>query len=188
MWSIKGIQTMSRLIKKVVLPRGNIQRVNLTAYPHPTDAGGQIRKPTTPNPAVTRPMEDEYASLKKTALTVQRLRMNVQRELELARKMRATAQRYQRETETKARSEAQQLILRSRLATQREIEELIRKAGDEIQKTLADIRMIRITAQEELAAQKKITNAAWLHSISLAIQEDSKEPEGKKKKRLVGKK
>jgi hypothetical protein len=99
--------------------------------------------------------------------------------------MRADAQKYQRETETKARSEAQQLILRTRLSTQRETEELIRKASEEIQKVLADIRVIRITAQEELAAQRKFTDAAKLCSMSLALQGNHDKPEGKKGKQLA---
>ena len=86
--------------------------------------------------------------------------------------MRAEAQRYQQETETKARSQAQQLILRTRLASQKEIEELIRRSSDEIQKVLADIRVIRITAQEELATQRKFTDAARISNLSLAVQSD----------------
>lgn len=130
-------------------------------------------------------MKDEFSSLKEAALAVQRIRINVRHELELARKMRADAQRYQQETATKARSEAQQLILRTRLATQREIEELIRQASEEIQKVLADIRVIRITAQEELAAQRKFTDAAKLSSMSLAIKSNYTKPEPKKKKQLA---
>jgi hypothetical protein len=83
----------------------------------------------------------------------------------------------------KARSEAQQLILRTRLSTQKEVEELIRKAGDEIQKVLADIRVIRITAQEELAAQRKFTDAAKIATLSLSLDKEQKEKTGPKKSR-----
>ena len=92
------------------------------------------------------------------------------------------------ETGTKARSQAQQLILNARLASQKEIEEMIRQASDEIQKLLADIRVIRITAQEELAAQRKFTDAAKLFSLSLALKEENGKSERKSKKQLVGKK
>ena len=122
------------------------------------------------------------------AAAVQQIRLSAQHELELAKQMRASAQRYQQETETKARSQAQQLILRTRLATQKEIEELIRTASAEIQKVLADIRVIRITAQEELAAQRKFTDAARICSLSLEIQKETKEPESKRKKQLACKK
>ncbi len=125
-------------------------------------------------------VKDDFSSLKEAAAAVQRICRSAKQELELARKMRADAQRYQRETATRARSEAQQLVLRTRLATQREIEELIRQASEEIQKVLADIRVIRITAQEELAAQRKFTDAAKLSSMSIAISESFKKPEPKK--------
>ena len=86
----------------------------------------------------------------------------------------------------RARSEAHQLVLHARLATQREIEDMIRQATEEIQKVLADIRVIRITAQEELAAQRKYTDAAKLNSMSLSIKElFHKPPERKKKKQLL---
>ena len=99
--------------------------------------------------------------------------------------MRADVQRYQMETATKARSEAQQLVLKTRLSTQREIEEMVRKASEEIQKVLADIRIIRITAQEELAAQRKLTGAAKLSTMSLALKKDLDKPEVKRKKQLT---
>lgn len=118
------------------------------------------------------PLKDDYAILREAALSVQRIRTSAQQELEQIRQMRADALRYQQETATRARSEANQLILRARLATQREIEELIHKAGEEIQKMLADIRVIRITAQEELSAQRKFTDAAKLNSLSMSFKEE----------------
>jgi hypothetical protein len=159
-----------------------------------------MKNTTIPAPAARSTMKDDYSSLKEAAAAVRRIRLSAQHELELARKMRADAQKYQQETATRARSEASQLILRTRLATQREIEELIRQASEEIQKVLADIRVIRITAQEELAAQRKFTDAAKLCTMSLAIREDynksetkkpevkkpeAKKPEPKKKKQLA---
>jgi len=121
-------------------------------------------------------------------LEVQKIRLSAQHELEMAKKMRAEAQRYMQQTEMKARSEAQQLILRTRLKTQKEIEELISQASAEIQKVLADIRVIRITAQEELAAQHKFTDAARICTLSLEVQKETGQPEGKPKKQLASKK
>jgi vacuolar-type H+-ATPase subunit H len=138
-----------------------------------------------PSSAATSSLKDELAKLKAVAISVQQIRVSAQRELELARQIRAQAQRYQQETETKARSQAQQLILGTRLATRREVEELVRKASAEIQKILADMRVIRITAQEELAAQKKFTDAARLCSLSLALQGETGAPNGKKKQPLA---
>jgi hypothetical protein len=127
-------------------------------------------------------LSDDFTSLKEAAAVVQRIRMSVQNELEMARRLRVDAQRYQIETETKARSEAQQVILRARLSVQKQVEEMIRQASEEIQKLLADIRVIRITAQEELAAQRKFTDAARLSSMSLAISNEDPKPEVKRKK------
>lgn len=146
-----------------------------------------MEKLLTPRSAAAS-IEDELAKLRTAAVVVQQIRLSAQRELELAKKIRAEAQRYQKETETRARSEAQQLVLRARLATQKDIEELIRQASAEIQKVLADIRTIRITAQEELAAQQKFTDAARLCSLSMALQEQNTEPEEKRTKQLAGKK
>jgi hypothetical protein len=171
-------------MKKAAVPVDNSKFAGPTPPPSRGGAWGQIKK-TMPAPVATSSINDELTGLKDAAAVVQQLRISAQRELALAKKMRADAHRYQRETETKARSEAQQLILRARLSTQREIEELIRKASDEIQKILADIRVIRITAQEELAAQRKFTDAAKLCSMSLAMKEDYEKPEVKRKKQVV---
>lgn len=128
------------------------------------------------------PIRDDFSSLKDAAAAVNRLKISAQQELELIRNTRAEAIKYQQETAAKARSEAHQLILHARLQTQREIEELIRQASEEIQKVLADIRVIRITAQEELAAQRKFTDAAKLSSMSMSIKEDLEKTDKKKKK------
>jgi hypothetical protein len=117
------------------------------------------------------PLRDDYSALREAVTSVQRLRMSAQQELDQIKKMRSDAVRYQMETATRARSEANQLILHTRMATQREIEELIRKASEDIQKMLADIRVIRITAQEELSAQRKFTDAAKLNSLSFSFKE-----------------
>ena len=103
--------------------------------------------------------------MQEAAIEIQRLRLGARRELELARQAREEAVRYQQTTGTRARSDAQQLILKARLATQRQIE-VLRQAGEEIQKALDDIRVIRIAAQEELAAQRRFADAAHLCSMS----------------------
>jgi len=130
-------------------------------------------------------MEDEITKLKAAAEAVHKIRLSAQRELEIARQMRAEARRYQQETETRARSQAQQLILKTRLSTQKEIEELITNAGAEIQKVLADIRVIRITAQEELATQRKFTDAARIGTLSLLVNNKNEEGLENTEKELV---
>ncbi len=115
---------------------------------------------------------DKQTRLMATFADVERIRYSAQRELELARKIRTEAERYQQETETRARSQAQLLILQTRLETKKEIAALKQKTSEEIQKMLADIRMIRINAQEELEIQRRFTNAARIHALSLNLQED----------------
>jgi hypothetical protein len=161
--------------------------------PKPKVAGPSPRPhtvmPTKINPPPGLPgtglSKNDITSLKEAVSTVHQIKISAQRELELARKMRGDAHRYQQETATRARSDAQQLILHTRLATQRETEELIRQASEEIQKVLADIRMIRIMAQEELAAQRKFTDAARLRTMSMAIKEEYEKPETRKKKQFT---
>jgi hypothetical protein len=154
--------------------------VPLSPAPRPT--------PKAPAPArlapVSRAMQDDYSSLKEVAATVTRLKHSAQMELDQIRRMRADAVKYQQETAIKARSEAHQLVLHARLETQREIEEIVRQASDEIQKVLADIRVIRITAQEELAAQRKFTDAAKLNIMSANFKEEMARAM-RKKKQLV---
>ena len=108
---------------------------------------------------------DETAKLRAVGDEVQKLRLGVQHELELARRIRDEAERYQRESGAKARSQSQLVILQARLATRKELAELKREVSEEIQKLLVDIRMLRIAAQEELEAQQKFTNAARLCAL-----------------------
>jgi hypothetical protein len=141
------------------------------------------KKPSSAPPMSAGPLRDDYSTLRDAVTSVQRLRASAQQELDQIKKMRADAIRYQQETATRARSEANQLILHARLATQREIEELIRKASEDIQKMLADIRVIRITAQEELSAQRKFTDAAKLNSLSFSFKEQMEKTVTPKPKR-----
>jgi len=121
----------------------------------------------TKAPAATNRVEDELARLRMAGTEVQRIRLYAQRELNLARQMRAEAERYLKETETKARSQAQTLILEARLETRKELAELKRRTNEEIQKLLVDIRMVRIMAQDELEVQRKITDAARIKALSI---------------------
>jgi hypothetical protein len=112
------------------------------------------------------------ASVAANIINSQQLILDAQRELAIARRMRIEAQRYLRETKLKAKSEAQQLVLQARMTVHEEIEKLVDQANEEIRKALADFRVIRITAQEELAAQKKFVDAARLRYFTLSLQED----------------
>jgi hypothetical protein len=131
------------------------------------------------------PVSVDYNNLRQAVAEVREMRLSARRELEMARQIRAEARRYQQETATRARSDAQALILKARLTTRREIEALVRKTTEEVQRVLADIRVIRITAQEELAAQRKFTDAARLYSMSNGLGQADPEPEEKKKQRIT---
>jgi regulator of protease activity HflC (stomatin/prohibitin superfamily) len=167
--------------------RGNGKKAVPAAYPQRKNGDGQVGKVLTPGTVTTGTIQEDLDKLKAAAMAVQQIRLSAQRELELAKQMRAQAQKYQQETETKARSQAQALILHARLSTQKDIEELIRKASAEIQKLLADIRVIRISAQEELAAQKKYTDAARICSLSL-VYRGAGEFEEDRERQLVARK
>ena len=192
-------------MKQMILPRGAIRKVNLKIPPRPRVPMEPVNKIPAPRPVVPtpprekpnrtpapkpmaprlmlpRPVKSGLTELRAAADAVQQIRVSAQRELEMARQIRAEAQKYQQETATRARSQAQQLILHTRLETQKEIEELISQASAEIQRILASIRVIRITAQEELAAQRKFTDAAKILTLSLAAKEKTKKPEENAKK------
>jgi hypothetical protein len=175
---------MDHIMKKEVSLKGNGHQAQAAIPLHYTHRGIPVKHNPVPAPANPGLRKDDLSSLRDAASAVHQIKLSAQRELESARKMRGDAHRYQQETATRARSDAQQLILRTRLATQREIEELIRQASEEIQKVLADIRMIRIMAQEELAAQRKFTDAARIRSMSMAIQDESEKPEVKRKRQF----
>ena len=116
------------------------------------------------------PAGDELASIKETRAVVQRIRLIVQRELDLARRLRTETEKYVQETEVKARSQSQLIILQARAANSKEIAELKRVVNEEMKETLADIRRIRLEAQEELKTQKKLTTAAKIGALSFVSQ------------------
>ena len=167
--------------RDVINPGGNGNKGHVTSRSHPEGVSGQRERLSAQALAPANYIEAELAKLRMARAEVQRIRLSMQRELEMARQIRAKAERYQQETEAKARSQAQMLMLQARLATRKETAELNRKASEEIQKILADIRMIRITAQEELEAQRKFTNAARIRALSQTIQEEPRQRLNNKK-------
>ena len=113
---------------------------------------------------------------------VREMRRAARQELQKARQLRAEADKYHRETAIRARSEAQALMLRARLSIEKEIEAITKRVNEEVQKVLADIRVIRITAQEELAAQRKFTDAAQLCSMSQDLNKPERPAPARSKK------
>ncbi|MFC2065476.1 hypothetical protein ACFLUO_01035 [Chloroflexota bacterium] len=139
---------MNDFKNKMVVPKSNGEKDNFTSYSHRDKPRIQRERFPAQSPLATNYAGDELSRLTVVRAEIQKIRLNVQRELELAKQIRAKAERYQQETA-----------------------ELKRKTGEEIQKVLADIRMIRITAQEELETQRKYTSAARIKALSIAFQE-----------------
>lgn len=133
--------------------------------------------------AVTHHNRPDTSGYGSPAEAVRRVRLEIQQELDIARRLRREAQQYHRDMTARARSDAQQLVLKARLQTRQEVEQLVKQAREEVQKLIADIRIIRITAQEELAAQRKFTDAARLCSMTRSFmpQPDDAVPEPRKK-------
>lgn len=138
-------------------------------------------------------MKSLYANKKNpspdssTVKDSRQLLAEARQELETAREMRQQAQKYLEETQMKARSEAQRLILQTRMTVRKQAEEMIRQVSEEIQKILADIRVIRITAREELAAQKKLSDAARLRTFTMSLQEEEPDLAADEEPQPVGK-
>ena len=150
-------------------------------------------------PAVNSLIEEELTSLRAASAAIHRILIGAQRELEMMRRARAAAERYQREIEKRARSQTQLLVMQTRLTAKKQLEELkntfseelqnekaeLRRllseeldkeiaeikpqANEQLQTVLSDIRMIRITAHEELQTQRKLIDAAKIDALSIAL-------------------
>ncbi len=111
---------------------------------------------------VARPLAQSPDELTRA----QRLLLGIQRELEMARQMRAEAEKYRRQAEARTRSDMQRLILDTRLSLKKEMTRLEAEASEQLKRLLYDIRMIRLAAQEELEAQRQFTRAAKISALS----------------------
>lgn len=132
---------------------------------------------------------DGFMGYSETAIALRQVLAKARNELKLIQQMKDDTARYQQRVAAQARSEAHQLVLNARIATHAEINAVVRKASEEIQQVLADIRVTRITAQEELNTMRRYTDAAKLNNLSLSIQNvlhkpaepaNDKKPEGVK--------
>ena len=150
----------------MIAPKNN---GNPTLRSRPDSPNRQAVKPPAPVPLTTNRVEDELTMLKAVRAKLQMILLSAHHELVRAKQIRAAAERYQQETETKARSQAQMLILQARLANRREIAELKRKSCDEIKTMMTDLRGLRQAAMAELEAQQKFTDAARIKALSLGF-------------------
>jgi hypothetical protein len=162
---------MDSSIKSRTTPKTSVQKQAVASATATSKAPTPMKKAPKFGTPATKPTTENFSSYGDNAFALQRILASARQELELIRRMKTETLKYQQKTATKARSEAHQLLLSARLTTHREIEEVIRQASEEIQKVLADIRVIRITAQEELATQRRYTDAAKFNSLSLSFKE-----------------
>ncbi|MGD0780901.1 MAG: hypothetical protein ABR954_09050 [Dehalococcoidales bacterium] len=169
--SHKAIPLMNSSIKSRTTPKTGVQKQAVASATATLKTPTPMKKAPKLGTPATKPTTENFSSYGDNAVALQRILASARQELELIRRMKTETLKYQQKTATKARSEAHQLLLSARLTTHREIEEVIRQASEEIQKVLADIRVIRITAQEELATQRRYTDAAKLNSLSLSFKE-----------------
>jgi SepF-like predicted cell division protein (DUF552 family) len=180
----RAISTTNSSPKSGTTPKATFQK---QATPSPAAAPktfNPVKKVFKPARPPLKPAADSFMSYSETAVALKQVFAKAKAELKLIQKMKEDTARYQQKVATQARSEAQQLILNARVTTHREIEAIIRQASEEIQQVLADIRITRITAQEELATQRRYIDAAKINSLSLSIKDTFTKPaeSGKEKK------
>ena len=116
-------------------------------------------------------IESELMRLKAETAYVEQLRLRVLRELEMAKQTRLEIKKYQQQLIARARSDSQMLILNTRLTLKKEMEESRCEINEQMQKLFGDIRVLRITAQEELKAQRAYTGAAKIRSLAGSFPE-----------------
>ena len=89
---------------------------------------------------VTNKVENRTVNSRSAETLVQSIWLSAQRELEQVKRIRAEAERYQKETAIRANSQAHQLLMRTRLAVRKEVVEIKRKAMEELQNEIANFR------------------------------------------------
>ena len=157
--------------RDIIAATDNGKKGDSASYSRPEGSRGQAPQAlVAPNRA-----EIELVKLRAAITEIQRLRLSAQHELELTKRIRAETEKYRQEIETKAQSQAYMLIIQARLATKKELAELKRGISQEIQELLADTRLIRNTAQENLETQQRFTDAARICALSLSSKEDAGE-------------
>ncbi len=180
----KTISTANSSLKSGATPKATIQK-QATAIPAAAPkALNSVKKVLKPAHLPAKSAADSFMSYSETAIALKQVLAKAKAELKLIQKIKEDTTRYQQKVATQARSEAHQLILNARVTTHHEIVAIIRQASEEIQQVLADIRITRITAQEELATQRRYIDAAKLNSLSLSIKDAFTKPteSGKEKK------
>lgn len=113
---------------------------------------------------------NESAKLRTAIADIQSVRLSAWKELAQVKKIRAEAEKYRQDMETKARSQAHMVILQARTMAKKEIAKLEYEAREQIQKALSEVLL---TAQESLETQQRFADAARICALSSAFQEES---------------
>jgi hypothetical protein len=167
----KVISTEGSNLKSGISPRPTVRKPAAaipTTAPKALNLAKKLSKSTQ---STAKPATDGFMGYSETAVAFKQVLAKAKTELKLIQKMKEDTARYQQKVGAQARSEAHQLNLSARVATRQEIEAIIRQANEEIQQVLADIRITRITAQEELATLRRYIDAAKLNNLSLSIKD-----------------
>lgn len=172
-------------ITSTITPADNGLKEKYTSNHNPGITPGKNGKPTAQVSVTRNHVSDELAKFRLALAELQRIQIEAKRELQLVKRIRIEAESCQQGIEAKARSQAQMLLLQTRLAIQKEIAGLKGTYGEQIQKVLADVRIIRITAQEELEVQRKFTDAIRIKALSPIFQEEA-EPRPENAKEAIG--
>lgn len=172
----KAISTANSNVKSGATTKPTFQKQSAVSPTIAPKALDSIKKALKSAHPTAKPAGDGFMSYSETAVALKQVLAKARAELKLIQQMKGETARYQQKVATQARSEAQQLILNARVTTHHEIEALVRQASQEIQQVLADIRITRITAQEELATLRRYSDAAKLNSLSLSIKDAFTKP------------
>jgi len=154
----------------------------------PSGSSGQCAKPSAPVPVTANCVQDELTRIRAARAEAQKLCLSARYELEWAKQARAAAEQYREETEARARSQAQQILLQTRLITRREIAELKRRASNEMKQLLSDVQahLFRDAALAKREAQRKYDAAARIRSLPSEFRENSVKGSEDGKREIVG--
>ncbi len=97
------------------------------------------------------------------------VQQEAQEQLNLAQSVRADADTYRDRLISEAKEQGQEILYLSRSTAEQECEEMKRRANLEVQRTMAEIELVKAAAQEELEAQKIYAEASRLESESLEV-------------------
>lgn len=180
----KAISTEDSNLKSGTTPKPAAQKSTYSIPSHKPKAINLTKTLAKTSSTKAKSAADSFLDCSETSVALKQVLAKAKTELKLIQKMKDDTLLYQQKVAAQARSEAHHLTLSARVVTRQEIEAIVRQANQEIQQVLADIRITRITAQEELATLRRYVEAAKLNGLSISFKDiltKSAEPEKDKK-------